>query len=71
MAFKKSSHSIEQYCVEVDLDFRKSSRCKAADCVEAATTGTAIFVRDSKAGLGAPVLAVSPQAWAAFTGMIA
>jgi len=39
------------------------------DCVEVAQAGTSCLVRDSK-NPGSARLAVTPQAWAAFTGAI-
>jgi len=40
------------------------------ECVEVATAGGVVHVRDSK-NLSGPVLTVSPGAWAAFTGLAA
>lgn len=38
------------------------------ECVEVATSSSAVHVRDSKVAAG-PVLAVPPEAWAGFLGM--
>lgn len=70
LAWFKSSYSGDSSgdCVEVALDWRKSSYSSGGDgdCVEIAPCPTTIHVRDSKNPAG-PQLALSPQAWAAFT----
>jgi hypothetical protein len=46
--------------------WRKSSYSSGqANCAEAASTGTAVLVRDTK-DRGGPVLAFTPRAWRAF-----
>ena len=50
--------------------WRKSSHSTGGnDCVEVAQARTSCLVRDSK-NPGSARLAVTPQAWAAFTGAI-
>ncbi|GIH05964.1 hypothetical protein Rhe02_40310 [Rhizocola hellebori] len=49
---------------ELELDWRKASRCESSACVEVASAGDAVLVRDSK-NLG-PMLALSRAEWAAF-----
>ena len=46
------------------LDWRKSSRCGNATCVEVAKGNDGVFVRDSKKP--ELVLSFTPQEWAAF-----
>ena len=49
-----------------DLPWRKSTRsANDGECVEVATTGDRVAVRDSKNPAGA-VLKYSPEAWQAF-----
>ncbi len=45
--------------------WRRSTRCSAADCVEVAITPDAVLVRDSKDRDG-PVLALDREAWRSF-----
>jgi hypothetical protein len=50
--------------------WRKSSYSGSSNnCVEVATSGAAVTIRDSKAPDG-PALTFSPQAWATFTTSI-
>lgn len=49
------------------LAWRKSSHSSNGACVEVATTGTKVFVRDSKRRTG-PVLTFTAQEWTAFLG---
>jgi predicted secreted Zn-dependent protease len=49
------------------LAWRRSRRCSNGTCVEVATDGRQIFVRDSKNSRNA-VLAFTPEEWAAFVG---
>ncbi|WP_181796255.1 DUF397 domain-containing protein [Streptomyces sp. WELS2] len=53
------------------LHWRKSTYSgDSSNCVETATTPTAIHIRDSKAPLR-PHLTVAPSAWAAFLALAA
>lgn len=65
--FKKSSFSYPFGCVEVDLDFKKSSFSPpmAPWCVEVKRGERVIAVRDSKNPEG-PVLEFTPDEWRAF-----
>lgn len=45
------------------LRWRKGSRCRLENCVEAATDGTAVLLRNSTDPAG-PVLSFSRSAWA-------
>lgn len=45
--------------------WRKSSRSVTGECVEVASDGQTVFVRDSKDRYG-PVLALSSRAWRSF-----
>ena len=47
------------------FEWRKSSFCSSANCVEVAALGSQILVRDSKARNG-PVLEFQPTEWVAF-----
>jgi hypothetical protein len=73
-SWRKSSYSTGNggECVEVAA-WRKSSRSTAngGECVEVAGRPQrgAVALRDSKDPDG-PVLAVTPQNWAAFTGQV-
>ncbi|WP_078958415.1 DUF397 domain-containing protein [Streptomyces sp. WM6373] len=71
LVWVKSSYSSEEggECVEVAMDWRKSSRRSGAvrDCLEAATCSRAIHVRDSK-DTTRPALMVGASAWIAFVG---
>ena len=49
----------------VALGWRKSSRSDAIHCVEVASDGNSVFVRDSK-NVEGPVLAFTTTAWQAF-----
>lgn len=49
----------------IPLQWRKSSRSVAGECVEVASYGQTVFVRDSKDGHGA-VLTFSTPAWHSF-----
>lgn len=46
--------------------FRKASGCSDKSCVEVAITADVIGVRDSKDDGRGPVLAFTPDEWAAF-----
>ncbi len=50
-------------------DWRKSSFCGSAACVEVAQTGDEFLVRDSK-NAESPVLRFTPEEWAAFVAGI-
>lgn len=66
--------SVEQVTDNVDeLNWSKSSYSGSdgGDCVEVATGHNAVYVRDSKAAGGGPVLRVSQGEWAAFLSLAA
>jgi hypothetical protein len=46
--------------------FRKADGCSDKSCVEVAITADAIGIRDSKDNGRGPVLAFTPDEWAAF-----
>jgi Domain of unknown function (DUF397) len=46
-------------------DWRRSSRCDSANCLEVATSTAGVAVRDSKQTDG-PILRFSRDAWSAF-----
>jgi hypothetical protein len=50
------------------VPFRTAGSCSDKTCVEVAITGDAIGVRDSKDKGRGPVLAFTPDEWAAFLG---
>ncbi len=48
------------------LAWRKSSLCASGECVEVATDGQRVFIRDSAAPSGAPVLELIREQWGIF-----
>ncbi|MDI3386277.1 DUF397 domain-containing protein [Streptomyces sp. B-S-A8] len=54
-----------------ELTWRKSSYSTGGggECVEVATTGSAVHIRDSKRALDGPVLTVGYDAWAGFVDL--
>lgn len=68
---KSSFSSYNGNCVEVGGDYRKSSRSMAnGNCVEAGNGPGAVLVRDT-ADRDGNVLALSADAWSAFTARTA
>ena len=63
MAWKKSSRSGVEHCLE--FDFIKSSRSESMNCVEAAHRDGEVLVRDSKSP-DRLVLNFTPEAWTHF-----
>jgi Domain of unknown function (DUF397) len=57
--------------MDMNLQWRKASYSSGngGNCIEVATAGHAVAVRDSKDPDG-PRLAFGPQAWQAFTAMV-
>lgn len=53
-----------------ELNWRRSTRCEAAYCVEVATIRSRVLVRDAKLGEDSPVLAFDPDAWTAFVASL-
>jgi hypothetical protein len=51
--------------------WRKSSACLPSDCVEVASVGGQVLVRDSADAAGARMLVLSRDQWSAFTRHIA
>ncbi|MGW3495148.1 DUF397 domain-containing protein [Streptomyces sp. NPDC001020] len=64
----KSSYSDDQggNCLEVALDWHKSSDSEGSNCLEVAPCPYAIHIRDSKLGSHSPRFAVAGAAWTAF-----
>lgn len=67
MAVKTSAMCVIGSCVEVDLDFKKSTASFPIACVEVAQIpDEGVAVRDSKLGDNSPVLVFNQQEWRAF-----
>lgn len=68
--WKKSSYSMEQYC----LFWKKSTKCESHTCVEVAGNEDVIYIADSKlpewGTIPSEWLVVSPVAWKVFTNLI-
>ncbi|GII31049.1 DUF397 domain-containing protein [Planotetraspora mira] len=52
-----------------DLDWRTASRCTGGNCVEVATAGEIVAVRDSKDPEG-PVLVYTASEWSEFAAKV-
>ena len=63
--YRKSSYSESGNCAEVGQDWRKSSLCEQETCVETASAGPGVLVRDSK-DVTIPPLRFGGVSWGAF-----